>query len=186
MTTKQVKKSKPAAKAFDPNPILTDLGVQIGLMDSGVSIVGKASIQIEADCKALRDAKVTFGKSRRTCQMLDKVYNAMPASLASSTRDKYLSAIKAAVNQGKAFSMNPHRKAGGDAKTAKGGKGKGAKQGSGNILISIGKGAKPEDAADKLRKGFNALKAANDGLAKLAAFLIDALDDAGYPEKPTK
>ena len=47
-------------------------------------------------------------------------------------------------------------------------------------MIAIGSGAKASDAAAKLRAGFNKMKEASDELAKIAAFMIDALDDAGY------
>jgi hypothetical protein len=45
-------------------------------------------------------------------------------------------------------------------------------------MIAISSGAKAKDAAAKLRAGFNKMKESGDELAKLAAFLIDALDDA--------
>jgi hypothetical protein len=61
---------------------------------------------------------------------------------------------------------------------------KGAKAGGGTIMIAISSGAKAKDAAAKLRAGFNKMKDSGDELAKLAAFLIDALDDAG--SSPTK
>ena len=61
-------------------------------------------------------------------------------------------------------------------------KAKGAKAGGGTIMIAIPSGAKAGDAANKLRAGFEKLRAASDDLAKLAAFLVDALDDAGFPE----
>jgi hypothetical protein len=98
-----------------------------------------------------------------------KGLNAKGKKVSAGTVDTVLGEFRKAVKSGKGYDENAARKAG---------KKTGAKAGSGNILISIGKAAKPDDAADKLLKGFNALKAANDGLAGLAAFLIDAIDDA--------
>jgi hypothetical protein len=50
-------------------------------------------------------------------------------------------------------------------------------------MIAISSGAKAKDAAAKLRAGFNKMKDSGDELAKLAAFLIDALDDAGHADE---
>jgi hypothetical protein len=63
---------------------------------------------------------------------------------------------------------------------------KGAKAGGGTIMIAISSGAKAKDAAAKLRAGFNKMKDSGDELAKLAAFLIDALDDATKSSKPLR
>ena len=50
-------------------------------------------------------------------------------------------------------------------------------------MIAISSCAKAKDAAAKLRAGFNKMKDSGDELAKLAAFLIDALDDAGHADE---
>jgi hypothetical protein len=53
-------------------------------------------------------------------------------------------------------------------------------------MIALAAGDTPEAAAAKLRKGFEKMRAANDGLANLASFLVDALDDAGFPAGETE
>lgn len=181
------KTTKPATKAAKPaintTAIGRHIGESLGQLQSGLEIAAKATEAINADVKTLRDAKVKIGASRKTCPIAAAIYDGMPSTLSSGTRANMLSTIRKAVNDGGKFSHNPSR----DAKGKTGGKGKtGAKTGGGNILISIGKGSAANDAADKLRKGFNAMKAANDGLANLAAFMLDALDDAGFAEKPAK
>jgi hypothetical protein len=50
-------------------------------------------------------------------------------------------------------------------------------------MIAISSGAKAKDAAAKLRNGFNKMKESGDELAKLAAFMLDALDDEGYTDE---
>jgi hypothetical protein len=111
-------------------------------------------------------------------QIAAAVYDAMPAHLNAGTKNNYLSAIRAAVN-GKADFQFPNGSAKAKAAKAKA-KAKGAKAGGGTIMIAISSGAKAKDAAAKLRAGFNKMKDSGDELAKLAAFLIDALDDAGH------
>ncbi len=187
MTTKKVTKAvKPATKpAVNAIAVGRHLGESLGQLQSGLDIALKATEAINADVKTLREAKVKLGASRRTCPVSAAIFDALPSTLATTTRNNMLSAIRKAVNETGKFSHNPNRK-NGEAKTGGKGKSKGPKTGAGNILISIGKGSNAKDVAEKLRKGFNAMKAANDSLANLAAFLLDALDDAGFPEKPAK
>jgi hypothetical protein len=186
MTTKKVTKAvKPATKpAVNAIAVGRHLGESLGQLQSGLDIALKATEAINADVKTLRDAKVKLGASRRTCPVSSAIFDALPSTLATTTRNNMLSAIRKAVNETGKFSHNPNRKTG--ETKAKGGKAKGAKTGAGNILISIGKGSNAKDVAEKLRKGFNAMKSANDELANLAAFMLDALDDAGFPDKPAK
>ena len=77
---------------------------------------------------------------------------------------KYASYFKVAVESGKPYSEGNANKA------AKGG----------NIMIAFPKAASGEDAAAKLIAGFNKMKEANTQLAELAAFLIDAIEAAGF------
>ena len=167
------KKNAVKTPAINATAIGRDIGLNIGVADASLAEIGKATEAIKAGIKNLRDAKIKLGASRRTCAVSAAIYDAMPDSLAVATRNQYLSGIRKAVNEGKAFSMNSSRKAGGK---------KGAKTGSGTIMISLAAGDKPEAAAAKLRKGFEKMRAANDGLASLASFLVDALDEAGFPE----
>jgi hypothetical protein len=166
-------KAKAKTPAINATAIGRDIGLNIGVADASLAEIGKATEAIKAGIKNLRDAKIKLGASRRTCAVSAAIYDAMPDTLAVATRNQYLSGIRKAVNEGKTFSMNGSRKAGGK---------KGAKTGSGTIMISLAAGDKPETAAAKLRKGFEKMRAANDGLASLAAFLVDALDEAGFPE----
>jgi hypothetical protein len=173
MTTK--KTTKPATtKPVNATAIGKHIGEQLGELQAGYDKAAKATDAINADIKALRDAKIKIGASRKTCAVASAIYDAMPATLSSGTRANMLTSIRKAVNEGGKFSHNPSR----DNKAKKT---KGAKSG-GTIMIAIPSGAKAEDAAAKLRAGFEKLRAANDDLAALAAFLVDALDDAGFPE----
>ena len=180
MTTRKVNRKpavKPAAKAFDVIAAAKIIGDNIGQADAAKNVLGDATAKINEQVKAMRGAKVKIGASRRTCPVAAAVYDAMPAHLKAGTKNNYLSAIRAAVN-GKADFQFPNGSA--KAKAAKGKKG--AKASGGTIMIAISSGATDKDAAAKLRAGFNKMKAANDNLAKVAAFLIDALDDAGYTD----
>lgn len=169
MTTKKTTK----AVTFNAMTACGNIGENLGRLASAEAIKGAATEAINADCKAMRAAKIKLGKSRKTCQYSAKIYDSMPSTLAVGTRNNMLTEIRKAINEGKAFSHNPGRKTAAAKK-------KGAKASGGTIMIAIAAGDKPEAAADKLRKGFNKIKAANDGLAELAAYLLDALDDAGF------
>jgi hypothetical protein len=173
MTTK--KTTKPAVKPATVNAtaIGKHIGEQLGELQAGYDKAAKATDAINADVKTLRDAKIKIGASRKTCAVAGAIYDAMPSTLSAGTRANMLSSIRKAVNEGGKFSHNPGRDKA---------KAKGAKAGGGTIMIAIPSGAKAEDAAAKLRAGFEKLRAASDDLAKLAAFLVDALDDAGFPE----
>jgi len=173
MTTK--KTTKPAtAKPVNATAIGKHIGEQLGEMQAGYDKAQSATDAINADIKTLRDAKIKIGDVRK-CAVAMAIFNAMPSTLSIGTRNNRLSIIRKAVNEGGKFSHNPNR----DNKTKKT---KGAKAGGGTIMIAIPSGAKADDAAAKLRAGFEKLRAANDELAALAAFLVDALDDAGFPE----
>jgi hypothetical protein len=177
MTTKKapaVKKAPATKPAFDSIESGKIIGASVASLDAAGEIAAKATEAIQAQVKAMREAKITIGKSRATCSVASAIYDAM-ATVKASTRTVYLSLIRKAVNETGKFSMNATR----DAKKAKA---KGAKATGGNIVISLASGAEAKDAAAKLRAGFNKMKAANDGLAKLAGFLIDTLDDAGFPD----
>jgi len=176
MTTKKISKpaTKPATKpAFDSIESGKIIGASFARLSAADEIAAKATEAIQAQVKAMREAKITIGKSRATCSVASAIYDAM-ATVKASTRTVYLSLIRKAVNETGKFSMNATR----DAKKAKA---KGAKTTSGNIVISLASGAEAKDAAAKLRAGFEKMRAANDGLASLAAFLVDALDEAGFP-----
>lgn len=179
MTTKKITKAaatKPAAKApaFDAIKAGNVIGQQLVQASAAASVLGEATAKIDELCKAMRAAKVTLGKSRRTCPVSSAIYDGM-GSLKDGTKANYLTAIRAAVNEGKAFKFP-------NGSEKKAGKKTGAKTGgTGTIMIALSAGDTPEAAANKLRKGFEKMRAANEALANLAAFLVDALDDAGFP-----
>jgi hypothetical protein len=173
MTTK--KTSKPAAKkaaAYVPTQSHITLAAQVGLNVSGV-LTAKAAAQKAVE--ELHKAKAVIGDAR-TCPLaqafLEKRFSGK-AKVSAGSKANALSAFRKAVATGKEYNENAGR-----AKA----KAKGAKAGGGTIMIAIPSGAKAADAAAKLRAGFEKMRAANDDLAKLAAFLVDALDDAGFPE----
>ena len=181
MTTRKANKPaavKPAVK-FDAIASAKIIGDNLGQAAAAADVLGAATIKINDQVKAMRGAKVKIGGSRRTCPVAAAVYDAMPAHLKAGTKNNYLTAIRAAVN-GKADFQFPNGST--KAKGAKA-KAKGAKAGGGTIMIAISSGAKAKDAAAKLRAGFNKMKESGDELAKLAAFLIDALDDAGHADE---
>ena len=99
--------------------------------------------------------------------------NAKGGKVSAGTVDTVLGEFRKAVKTGKGYDENAAR--------AKGKK-TGAKQSGGAIMIALSAGDTPEAAASKLRKGFEKMRGANDALAELAAYLVDALDDAGFPE----
>ena len=183
MTTKKITKAaatKPAAKApaFDAIKAGNVIGQELLSADiAGRALVTPAET-IGTLCKSMRAAKVTLGKSRRTCPVCAAIYDGM-GTLKDGTKANYLTAIRAAVNEGKAFKFP-------NGSDKKAGKKTGAKTGAktggtGAIMIALAAGDTPEAAAAKLRKGFEKMRAANEGLANLASFLVDALDDAGFP-----
>ena len=179
MTTKAkaVKAVKPAAKPYKATAAHIKLATTCG---EALNTAGSAKARADQSAAKLHKAGAVVGakgKCPLAIAFIDARFpnglNAKKEPVSAGTIDTVLGEFRKAVKSGKGYDENSGR-ATGKAK----GKKTGAKSGSGNILISIGKAAKPADAADKLLKGFNALKAANDGLAGLAAFLIDAIDDA--------
>ena len=177
MTTKKVTKpaTKPTTKApaFDAIKSAAIIAEQLVQATAASVVLGDATKKINEQCKAMRAAKVSIGKSRRTCPVSAAIYDRMPASLANGTKANYLTAIRTAINEGKEFKFpNGSEKAG---------KKTGAKTGgTGTIMIAVSAGDKAENAANKLRKGFEKMREASDDLAKLAAYLVDALDEAGF------
>jgi hypothetical protein len=169
MTTKKTPAAKKAA-AYVPTQSHITLAAQVGLNVSGV-LTAKAAAQKAVE--ELHKAKAVIGDAR-TCPLaqafLEKRFSGK-AKVSAGSKANALSAFRKAVATGKEYNENAGRA-----------KAKGAKAGGGTIMIAIPSGAKAVDAAAKLRAGFEKLRAANDDLAALAAFLVDALDDAGFPE----
>lgn len=99
--------------------------------------------------------------------------NAKGGKVSAGTVDTVLGEFRKAVKTGKGYDENAARTKG---------KKTGAKQSGGAIMIALSPADTAEAAAGKLRKGFEKMRGANDALAELAAYLVDALDDAGFPE----
>ena len=172
---KAVKAVKPAAKPYTATAAHIKLAKTCG---EALNTAGSAKARADQSAAKLHKVGAVVGakgKCPLAIAFIDARFpggkNAKGEKVSPGTVDTVLGEFRKAVKTGKGYDENSGRVTGKAKK-------KGAKAGSGNILISIGKAAKPDDAADKLLKGFNALKAANDGLAGLAAFLIDAIDDA--------
>lgn len=181
LTTVSLKETKAAAIAPTATVITLAQPEAIKL----ASVVGASAYTKEdsglnlADaCKKLHKAGTKLGKYKAT-----KTQKACPIIAAyvsgrfpngkdrkgelvdDAKKAKYASYFKVAVESGKPYSEGNSNKA-----KAKGG----------NIMIAFPKAASGEDAASKLMAGFNKMKEANGQLAELAAFLIDALADAGF------
>lgn len=179
MTTK--KTTKPAAKPYVATAPHIKLATACG---EALNTAGSAKQRAHDSAAALHKAGAVVGakgKCPLAIAFIDARFpngkNAKGGKVSVGTIDTTLGEFRKAVKTGNGYDENSAR-ATGKAKAKAKGKKTGAKAGSGNIVISISKAAKPADAASKLLKGINALKSANDGLAGLAAFLIDALDDA--------
>ena len=179
MTTKAKSSKVVKMPTIKATAIAREIGVNLGIVDGAKN----ATQNIKDGIKTLRDAKITIGASRRTCAVAQAIFDGMPDSLAVSTKNMYLSGVRLAVNEGKAFDTNASKKAG---------KAKGAKRGANTkgkakttALIAIGKKDTCAQVEGKLRKFFNTVKDEKNGFKAfpLMAFLIDALDnakDVGY------
>ena len=154
MTTKKVSKTSKPAVQFDAIAAAAIIADQLIQATAASTVLGEATAAINAQCKAMRAAKVSIGKSRRTCPISAAIYDRMPASLANGTKSNYLTAIRTAVNEGKDFKFP-------NGSDKKAGKKTGAKTGgTGTIMIALSAGDKPEAAANKLRKGFEKMREA--------------------------
>ena len=184
MTTK-TKTTKPAAKtakaakpaAYTAKPADIKLATEAGeALRAGESARAMAGIK----ALALHKAGAVVGK-KGECPLavafLNARYpggkNAKGGKVSAGTQDVTLSLFRKAVKTGKGYDEN-------EARTKAKGK-KGAKGGSGVIMIAVKSGGSAEDMAKALRAGMNKAKAANDALAALAAYVLDAIDDAGFP-----
>ena len=136
-----------------------------------------SSLNLADACKRLYKAGVKLGKYKATktqaaCPIIAGYLagrfpngnNRKGETVSETERSKFSTYFRAAVESGKPYSE------GNANKKAKGG----------NIMIAFPKAASGEDAAAKLMAGFNKMKEANTQLAELAAFLIDAIEAAGF------
>jgi hypothetical protein len=175
MTTKS--KAVKAVKPYTATPAHVALAKTCG---EALNTAGSAKERAHDAAAKLHAAKAEVG-AKGKCPLaiafidarFPKGLNAKGKKVSAGTIDTVLGEFRKAVKSGKGYDENAARKAG---------KKKGAKQSGGAIMIALAAGDTPEAAAGKLRKGFEKMRAANDALAELAAYLVDALDDAGFPE----
>jgi hypothetical protein len=175
MTTK--KTTKPAVKPYTATPAHVALAKTCG---EALNTAGSAKERAHDAAAKLHAAKAEVG-AKGKCPLaiafidarFPKGLNAKGKKVSAGTIDTVLGEFRKAVKSGKGYDENAARKAG---------KKKGAKQSGGAIMIALAAGDTAEAAAGKLRKGFEKMRGANDALAELAAYLVDALDDAGFPE----
>jgi hypothetical protein len=146
-----------------------------------LNTAGSAKARAHDAAAKLHEAKAEVG-AKGKCPLaiafidarFPKGLNAKGKKVSAGTIDTVLGEFRKAVKSGKGYDENAARKVG---------KKTGAKATNGGvILIGLTATDTGKAAADKLRKGFEKMRKANDELAKLAAFLVDALDDAGFPE----
>jgi len=175
MTTK--KTTKPAVKPYTATAAHVALAKTCG---EALNTAGSAKERAHDAAAKLHAAKAEVG-AKGKCPLaiafidarFPKGLNAKGKKVSAGTIDTVLGEFRKAVKSGKGYDENAARKAG---------KKKGAKQSGGAIMIALSPADTAEAAAGKLRKGFEKMRAANDALAEIAAYLVDALDDAGFPE----
>lgn len=175
MTTK--KTTKPAVKPYTATAAHVLLAKTCG---EALNTAGSAKERAHDAAAKLHAAKAEVG-AKGKCPLaiafidarFPKGLNAKGKKVSAGTIDTVLGEFRKAVKSGKGYDENAARKAG---------KKKGAKQSGGAIMIALSPADTAEAAAGKLRKGFEKMRGANDALAELAAYLVDALDDAGFPE----
>ena len=179
MTTKAkaVKAVKPAAKPYKATAAHIKLATACG---EALNTAGSAKARADEAAAKLHAAKAEVGakgKCPLAIAFIEARFpggkNAKNKPVSAGTIDTVLGEFRKAVKSGKGYDENAARKAG---------KKKGAKQSGGAIMIALSPADTAEAAAGKLRKGFEKMRAANDALAEIAAYLVDALDDAGFPE----
>ena len=170
MTTKKASKAvKPYAPTVGHIALATQCGEALNTAGSAKVRAAEAAAKLHA-AKAVVGAKgkcplaVAFVEAR-----FPKGLNAKGKKVSAAVVDTILGEFRKAVKTGKGYEENASRVKG---------KKTGAKTGGGAIMIAISPADTAEKASEKLRKGFEKMRAANDGLAALAAFLVDALDEA--------
>ena len=178
MTTK--KTTKPAVKPYVATAPHIALAKTCG---EALNTAGSAKERAHDAAAKLHAAKAVVG-AKGKCPLaiafidarFPKGLNAKGKKVSAGTIDTVLGEFRKAVKTGKGYDENAARAKGKGKKT-------GAKSGKGAIMIALSPADSAEAAAGKLRKGFEKMRGASDALAKLAAYLVDALDDAGFPEE---
>jgi hypothetical protein len=174
MTTKKTVK---AVKPYVATPAHIVLARTCG---EALNTAGSAKERAHEAAGKLHAAKAEVGAKGKCPLAIEfinarfpKGLNAKGKKVSAGTIDTVLGEFRKAVKTGKGYDENAARKAG---------KKTGAKTGGGSIMIALSPADTAEVAAGKLRKGFEKMRSANDALAEIAAYLVDALDDAGFPE----
>jgi hypothetical protein len=141
-------------------------------------VLAKSAVQANAEaCKKLFLAGVKLGKRKAakgkesckvTAAFLEARYpgglNTKGEKVADETLANCATFFKRAVETGEPYTENAPKK-----------------KGAGNvIMISIKKSITGAEAAGALMTGFNKMKEANEQLAVLASYLIDAIGKAGF------
>lgn len=177
MTTKQIKKAKQTPAAYKPTQADINLAASAGLNlragETAKASVNKAVKELHTHGAVVGDA--------RACPLaqafLDKRFpdgkGVNGKKAAASSKANALAAFRKAVKSGKDYTENGTREA------KKGGK-KGANPAGGSVMIVIPKGADVLTACEKIHAGVEKLRSANDQFAALAAYITDALEEAGY------
>ena len=172
-----IKKTVKAVKPYVATPAHIVLARTCG---EALNTAGSAKERAHDAAGKLHAAKAEVGAKGKCPLAIEfinarfpKGLNAKGKKVSAGTIDTVLGEFRKAVKTGKGYDENAARKAG---------KKTGAKTGGGSIMIALSPADKAETAAGKLRKGFEKMRSANDDLAELAAYLVDALDDAGFGE----
>lgn len=141
-------------------------------------VLAKSAAQVGAEaCKKLFLAGVKIGKRKApkgkesckiTAAFLEARYpgglNAKGEKVKDETLANVASYFKRAVESGNAYTENPTK----------------AKGAGNTIMVAINKSGTGAEAAGKLMGMINKMKEANDELADLAGYLVDAIKDAGF------
>jgi hypothetical protein len=151
-------------------------GAQLAeVIKSGDTIGASMDAICQAEHKARKGQDVGTVKSGDVF-MVELNKGLIALGYTGSTLANKLTAVRKAVNEGKAFEHKPYAKP--KAKGAKPaqGKGKQAKTQKAGLTITLSGEPKPEEVAGAFRSFLNKIKA-NDKYATLASFMIDGLNE---------
>ena len=151
-------------------------GAQLAEVIKSGDTIGKSMDSIcQAEHKARKGKDVGTVKSGDVF-MVELNKGLIALGYTGSTLANKLTAVRKAVNEGKAFEHKPYAKP--QAKGAKPaqGKGKQAKTSKAGLTITLSGEPKAEEIAGAFRSFLNKIKG-NDKYTVLACFMIDGLDD---------
>lgn len=152
-------------------------GAQLAEVIKSGDSIGKSMDDIcQAERKARKGKDVGTVKSGDVF-MVELNKGLIALGYTGSTLANKLTAVRKAVNEGKAFEHKPYAKPKAKgAKPAQGAKGKQAKADKAGFTVTLTGEPEAQEMAGVLRKFFNKIKA-NDKYATLASFMIDGLDE---------